>query len=189
LHNRLGGPSVKPYQPAGLWDEITMQDSDYIQSQGPDLYRRSMYTFWKRTAAPPMLANFDAANREACVVRMSRTNTPLQALNLMNDVTFLEAARHLGQLAVKHSSDPAARLAYMFRRATGRHPKPSEASLLGNNLSYHLDYFSTAGESKARAYLSLGDSKPDPSLSPRELAAYSAVASLILNLDETITRE
>ena len=79
---------MKPYQPAGLWKEIAMQDMDYVQSKGADLYRRSLYTFWKRTVAPPMMMNFDAAQREDCVVRENRTNTPLQALDLMNDVTF-----------------------------------------------------------------------------------------------------
>jgi Protein of unknown function (DUF1553). len=91
LSAKLGGPSVKPYQPAGLWKELSMQDTDYTQSSGEDLHRRSLYTYWKRTIAPPMMANFDSALRESCVVRETRTNTPLQALNLMNDVTFLEA--------------------------------------------------------------------------------------------------
>jgi hypothetical protein len=93
LHAKIGGPSVKPYQPDGLWKELIMQDQEYVQSKGPDLYRRSLYTYWKRTVAPPMMANFDSALRETCQVRESRTNTPLQALNLMNDVTFVEAAR------------------------------------------------------------------------------------------------
>ena len=97
LVEKVGGPSVKPYQPDGLWQEQAMQDMHYIQSKGPDLYRRGLYTFWKRTIPPPMMMNFDSANREACVVRETRTNTPLQALNLMNDVTFVEAARFVGQ--------------------------------------------------------------------------------------------
>ncbi len=101
LVEKIGGPSVKPYQPEGLWKEISMQDMDYVQGHGDDLYRRSLYTFWKRTIAPPEMINFDAANREACVVRETRTNTPLQALNLMNDVTFVEAARFIGQRMMK----------------------------------------------------------------------------------------
>lgn len=96
LTRKVGGPSVKPYQPAGLWKEISMQDMDYVQSHGDDLYRRSLYTFWKRTIAPPEMLNFDSANRESCMVRENRTNTPLQALNLMDDVTFIEAARLVG---------------------------------------------------------------------------------------------
>jgi hypothetical protein len=137
-----------------------------------------------------MLANFDAANREACVVRASRTNTPLQALNLMNDVTFLEAARHLAQLGMKHAGEAAGRLTYMFQRATARRPNSKEAEVLARNLQYHLDYFATGGDAaRALSYLDQGDSKPDASLEPRELAAYAAVASLILNLDEVITKE
>lgn len=119
-----------------------MQDMDYVQSHGRDLYRRSLYTFWKRTVAPPMLANFDAANRESCVVRESRTNTPLQALNLMNDVQFVEAARVLGQrMMLEGGATPAERLRYGFRLATGRLPHDSEAAVLQSSLSYHLDYF------------------------------------------------
>ena len=107
LTEKIGGPSVKPYQPEGLWKDLSMQDMDYVRSKGPDLYRRSLYTFWKRTIAPPMMMNFDAAGREACVVRENRTNTPLQALNLMNDVTFVEAARFLGQRMMQEAgADP-----------------------------------------------------------------------------------
>src|SRR5260370_1623805 len=98
---KVGGPSVALYEPAGLWKELVMQDMDYTQGKGEDLHRRSLYTFWKRTVAPPMMANFDSANREACVARESRTNTPLQALNLMNDVIFLEASRFVGQRIMK----------------------------------------------------------------------------------------
>ena len=101
LVEKRGGPSVKPYQPAGVWEDLTMDDVSYNQGKGADLYRRSLYTFWKRTVAPPMMANFDSAMRESCVVRETRTNTPLQALNLMNDVTFLEAARFVGQRMMK----------------------------------------------------------------------------------------
>jgi hypothetical protein len=91
LAEKLGGPSVKPYQPKGLWRELT--EMDYVQDHGKDLYRRSLYTFWKRTIAPPSMITFDAAGREACIVRKVRTNTPLQALTLLNDVTYVEAAR------------------------------------------------------------------------------------------------
>ena len=188
LHEKLGGGSVKPYQPAGLWKELAMQDMEYVQSKGSDLYRRSLYTFWKRTIAPPMMVNFDSANREACVVRETRTNTPLQALNLMNDVTFLEAARFLGQRMIREGGrDGDARLRYGFRLATGRTPAAAELDVLRGNLQYHLDYFADVG--KARGYLAQGDSPADPSLEPRELAAYASVASLLLNLDEAVTKE
>lgn len=189
LSEKIGGPSVKPYQPEGLWKELVMQDMDYVRSKGPDLYRRGLYTFWKRTVAPPMMANFDSALRETCVVRESRTNTPLQALNLMNDVTFVEAARFVGQRMIKEGgTTPDSRLAYGFRLIMSRKPSPAEAAVLRDNLRYHEDYF--AGKpARVRNYLGEGDTRPDPSIAPRELAAYAAVASLIFNLDEAITKE
>jgi hypothetical protein len=189
LTEKQGGPSVMPYQPDGLWKELIMQDMDYKQSKGPDLYRRSLYTFWKRTVAPPMMANFDSALRETCVVRENRTNTPLQALNLMNDVTFVEAARFLGQRMMKEGgTDADARLRYGFRLVTSRMPSTQESAVLRESLRYHQDYFSSKPE-RVQAYLKQGDSPPDPSLDPRELAAYASVASLIFNLDEAITKE
>jgi Protein of unknown function (DUF1553) len=161
---------------------------DYVQDKGDDLYRRSLYIYWKRTVAPPMMANFDAASRESCVVRETRTNTPLQALNLMNDVVFGEAARALGQRMIKEGgADSASRLRFGFQLATGRTPSDVEESILRGSLQYHLDHF--AGKSQdIRAFLAQGESHYDPSLNPRELAAYAAVGSLLLNLDETITK-
>jgi hypothetical protein len=189
LDVRIGGPSVKPYQPDGLWKELTMQDMDYVQAHGRDLYRRSLYTFWKRTVAPPMLANFDAANREACVVRESRTNTPLQALNLMNDVQFVEAARVFGQrMMLEGGATAEERLRYGFRLATGRMPKASELEVLRGSLSYHLDYFAGDGK-RVEQFLAQGEAAPDARLDKRELAAYGSVGSLLLNLDETVTRQ
>ena len=189
LTERLGGPSVKPYQPAGLWKELIMQDMDYIQAKGPDLYRRSLYTFWKRTVAPPMMATFDAANREACVVRENRTNTPLQALNLMNDVTFLEAARFIGQRMITEGGNATDdRLAYGFKLLLTRSPAPTEMEILRNSLRFHLDYFSSKDESAA-SFAKLGDAPALNSIPPRDLAAYMAVASMILNLDEAVTKE
>lgn len=188
LKEKLGGPSVKPYQPDGLWKEVVMQDMDYKRSDGDDIYRRSLYTFWKRTVAPPMMANFDAANREACVVRESRTNTPLQALNLMNDVTFVEAARVLAQQMIHAGPGAAERIRYGFRAATSRWPNAKEQEVLTASLRYHLDYFST-DPAKAAEFIKQGDAKPDAALKPNELAAYAAVASMILNLDEVVTKE
>ncbi|MBN8732246.1 MAG: DUF1553 domain-containing protein [Acidobacteria bacterium] len=189
LDARIGGPSVKPYQPDGLWKELTMQDMDYAQAHGRDLYRRSLYTFWKRTVAPPMLANFDAANREACVVRESRTNTPLQALNLMNDVQFVEAARVFGQrMMLEGGASAEERLRYGFRLATGRVPKPAEVEVLRGSLNYHLDYF--AGDAKrVEQFLAQGEAPIDARVDKRELAAFGSVGSLLLNLDETVTRQ
>ncbi|MFN7937638.1 MAG: DUF1553 domain-containing protein [Bryobacteraceae bacterium] len=189
LSERIGGPSVKPYQPAGLWKELIMQDMDYVQSTGSDLYRRSLYTFWKRTVAPPMMANFDSALREACTVRENRTNTPLQALNLMNDVTFVEAARFIGQrMILEGGKQSDARLRYGFRLVTGRAPTDNEVTVLRENLRYHDDYFASKPE-RVAAYLAQGDSRADAKVNGRELAAYGAVASLMLNLDEAITKE
>jgi hypothetical protein len=189
LAEKLGGPSVKPYQPEGLWNELAMQDMYYVQSKGPDLYRRSLYTFWKRTIAPPMMMNFDSAQRESCVVRETRTDTPLQALNLMNDVTFVEAARFLGQRMMKEGGrDQEGRLRYGFRVALGRPPSEAEQQILRGNLRFHLDYFA-GKEKEIDAFLSQGDSRPDASLDRRELAAYASVASVLLNMDEMVTKQ
>jgi hypothetical protein len=189
LTEKLGGPSIKPYQPAGLWKELSMQDMDYVQSKGPDLYRRSLYIFWKRTIAPPMMMNFDAAQRESCVVRENRTNTPLQALDLMNDVTFLEAARFLGQRMIKEGGmDEDARLRHGFRLALGRSPTADEARILRDSLHYHRDYFS-GKQGDLEAFLKQGDSPPDPAIDRRDLAAYASVASLLLNMDEMVTKQ
>ncbi len=189
LVEKLGGPSVKPYQPAGLWTEITMQGLDYKQDHGENLYRRSMYTFWKRTSAPPEMMNFDAAGRESCVVRETRTNTPLQALNLMNDVTFLEAARFIGQRMLKEGgADDAARLSYGFRLVLARGPSANEMEILLDSLRFHRDRFATHPQD-AEALLKQGESKTDPALNPCELASYASIASLILNMDEAVTKE
>lgn len=189
LKEKVGGPPVKPYQPDGLWKDLSMQDMDYVQSHGDDLHRRSLYTFWKRTVAPPMLANFDSALRESCVVRETRTDTPLQALNLMNDVTFLEAGRFLGQRMLKEGgAAPDARLSHGFRLIAGRSPSPEETNVLRRSLQYHLDYFSSNPE-QIDLYLNQGEARPDASLNRRELAAYASVGSLMLNLDEVLTKE
>jgi hypothetical protein len=189
LSEKIGGPSVKPYQPDGLWKDLSMQNMDYVQSKGPDLYRRSLYTFWKRTIAPPTMVTFDAAQRESCVVRETRTNTPLQALDLMNDVTFVEAARLIGQRMMKEGgADPDARLRYGFRLTLGRSPSADEERILHDSLNYHLDYFS-GKDAEIASYLNQGESHADPALERRELAAYASVASLILNLDEMVTKQ
>ena len=188
LAEKVGGPSVKPYQPEGLWKEISMQDMDYVQGHGEDLYRRSLYTFWKRTIAPPEMINFDSANREACVVRETRTNTPLQALNLMNDVTYVEAARFVGQRMMKEGGATTEdRLRFGFRLVTGHWPAQEQRDVLLASFRFHLDYFSDSA--RVDAYLKQGESPPDPKLDRRELAAYASVGSLLLNLDESMTKE
>src|SRR5206468_7017751 len=133
LNREIGGFSVSPYQPKGLWQELAArQDSKnwsaqfFVQSHGKDLYRRTMYTFWKRTSPPPQLVTFDAPDREVCTVRRSRTNTPLQALVLMNDPTYVEASRKLAERMIRHAKTPEARLTFAFRLATARPPSAKE---------------------------------------------------------------
>ena len=183
---KIGGPSVRPYQPAGLWKEIL--NEDYSQDHGESLYRRSLYTFWRRTAPPPSMMNFDAAGRETCTVSRSRTNTPLQALDLMNDTAYLEAARVLAARVMRvGGSTPAERIALAFRLVTGRRPAAGEIEVLLHGFHYHLDKYLTDRQA-AIHYLSQGEHARDETLDPAELAAYTVIASLILNLDETITK-
>ncbi|MBI3858230.1 MAG: DUF1553 domain-containing protein, partial [Planctomycetes bacterium] len=181
LVERLGGPSVKPYQPEGLWKEIAT-DTQYEPSRGADLYRRSLYTYWKRTVVPPTMSTFDAPGREACTVRETRTNTPLQALALMNDVTYVEAARVLAARMMKEGIPGG------FRRVLARPPSAAEEEILRRALGSNLEAFRRNPEA-ARKLVSTGDSKPDPALDVAELAAMTTVASLILNLDEAVTKE
>ncbi|MEJ7607373.1 MAG: DUF1553 domain-containing protein [Bryobacteraceae bacterium] len=179
---------MKPYQPAGLWKELTGGD-DYRADKGEGLYRRSLYTYWKRTSPPPMMMNFDSAGREACSLRELRTNTPLQSLNLMNDVTYLEAARVIGERMLREGgADSAQRIAFAFKLATSREPKPREAAVLLGSLNHYRDLFKSDLIS-AEKYLDQGDKPRDRKLDVPELAACTTVASLILNLDATITKE
>ena len=188
LVETIGGPSVKPYQPPGLWKELAGGD-DYKPDTGPGLHRRSLYTFWKRTAPPPMMMNFDAAGREACVVRELRTNTPLQSLDLMNDLIFLEAARALAGRMLREGGDsPARRLAYGFELATGRPPKSREADILLASMHYYLDTFQS-DHAAALKYITIADAPPIANHDASEVAAYMTVASMILNLDATVTKE
>lgn len=188
LVEEIGGPSVKPYQPPGLWEELSFGDS-YHQDDGQKLYRRSLYTYWKRTVAPPSMITFDASNRETCTVRQPLTNTPLQALNLMNDVIYLEASRKFAERILKEGgANPEERLGYAFRLALARAPKPQETKILMSSLRGFQDRYQ--GDAKAALQLlNYGESLRDETLNPGELASYAALASLILNLDETITRE
>lgn len=188
LHEELGGPSVKPYQPAGLWTELSNWGA-YKHDEGEGLYRRSLYTFWKRTIAPPSMLAFDSAPRETCVVRETRTNTPLQALDLMNDVAYVEAARVMAERMMREGgSDPEERLVYGFRLATARAPSESEREILLRSFRRFLDRYQTKPQ-EALAYLAAGEHPRDERLPAPQHAAYAAAASLILNLDETITKE
>ena len=187
LVEQTGGPSVKPYQPAGLWNELA--DADYVQDHGPSLYRRSLYTFWKRTVPPPAMVAFDAPARETCIVRETRTNTPLQALDVLNDVTFVESARGFAErIMTGKERSPQERLAAAFRQATGRRPGPNELAILVDGFNSQLARFRN-DPAGAKTLVGQGESARDGRLDPVELAAYTTMTQLILNLDETLTKE
>ena len=188
LVNTVGGPSVRPYQPAGLWTELAGGE-DYEIGNGEDLYRRSLYTFWKRAVPPPSMMLFDSAGREACTVRSIRTNTPLQALNRMNDSAYMQTSQALAVRALNAAgADTDDRLSNIFRMAAARHPTAAEKEVLSSGFEYHLGRFRDDPEA---ATALIGSARPATlsRISRPELAAYSMMASLILNLDETITRE
>ncbi len=192
LSPHLGGPSVYPYQPEKLYQGIVV-DAPYPStkwgvSTGEELHRRSLYTFWKRTIPHPAMTTFDSPDREFCTVRRARTNTPLQALTLWNEPGYLEAARRLGTRMLREGgADDSARVAFAFRLATGRRPTPSETGVLTKTLSRLRADFVAHG-SDAYTYVNTGASPLDATLPPAELAATTAVASMILSLDETITK-
>jgi hypothetical protein len=188
LNRQLGGPSVAPYQPAGIWEDIaygdTFSSQTYQQDHGDKLYRRSMYSFWKRTAPPPGLATFDAPDREKCTARRAVTNTPLQALVLLNDPTYIEASRHLAAVAMT-KPDP---LAYLFEAALGRRPEAREATVLRSQFDQQLRLFANHPEGAARL-LAVGESPAPATIDRPRLAAWTTIASVVLNLDEAVTKE
>ena len=195
LNRQIGGRSVSPYQPAGLWEEL-MSRADganwtaqtYVQSHGADLYRRTMYTFWKRTCPPPTLATFDAPDRETCTVRRARTNTPLQALILLNDPTYVEASRKLAErMLMLEGKTPDERIAFAFRLATARPPSARELTVLRKVLDRQIAVYSK-DPAAALKLLAVGESPRNENLDVAELAAWMTVASVILNLDETVTK-
>ncbi len=188
---KLGGPSVRPYMPEGVWDETSKYGDlrGYKPDSGDNLYRRSFYTIWKRTAAPPTMLLFDAPTREICTVKRSRTNTPLQALSLLNEVTFIEAARGLAQQMIQSGGKmPEHRIAYGFKRATGREIEPAALKQLTAGLTKRIADFRAKPE-EASALLAQGASKADATLDAAELAAYTTTASVLLNLDRVVTRD
>ena len=192
LSGRIGGPSVRPYQPEGLYDGIVVGASypgtTWEQDDGENLYRRSLYTFWKRTLPHPTMTVFDAPDREFCTVQRSTTNTPLQALTLMNDPTFVEAARKLAERVIREAGPhPADRIALAFAIAAGRRPETAELRVLIESFNRLCDSYA-GNEKDALELLGVGESDTDSALDPEELAAYAALANLILNLDEVITK-
>ena len=192
LARRIGGPSVYPYQPEKLYEGIVVgaeyPGTKWTLSSGDDLHRRSLYTFWKRTMPHPAMIAFDAPDREFCTVRRARTNTPLQALTLWNEPGYLEAARQLGTRMLRDGgTDEGARVSWAFRRATGRRPTPEEANVLTTSLLRLREDFSAHPEDAAQL-LTIGAAPVDATLAPPELAAATSVASMILSLDETVTK-
>jgi hypothetical protein len=188
LHEHVGGPSVKPYQPEGLWEDVSVERREkYEADQGAGLYRRSMYTFWKRTCPPPAMASFDAPDRETCVVHRESTNTPLQALNLLNDPTYVEASRKLAESAMRRTAAPSALVTFAFRRVLSRAPHLEEMQLLVAAHEQALARFRRDAASVERL-LSVGQAPREAGLDPADLAAWTVVMSMILNLDEAISK-
>lgn len=195
LDRRVGGPSVSPYQPSGLWEELMSRADgknwtaqEYVQSHGADLYRRTMYTFWKRTCPPASLSTFDAPDRETCTVRRARTNTPLQALVLLNDPTYVEASRKLAErVLVEGGKSMESRLEFLFRTVTGRLPKPQEKTVLARIHLQQLAQFQKDPVAVEKL-LQVGESSINKDLDQPELATWTTLSSIMLNLDETVTK-
>ncbi len=195
LSPRIGGPSVLPYQPPSLWKEVSHYGSSpataqvFIQDHGEHLYRRSLYTYWKRTVPPPSMLTFDAPNRETCTVSRAITNTPLQALVLLNDPQFVEASRTFAQRILKEApKNTAERIRFAFEECTARPPTASETAIIMNTLKRERANYS-AKPASASAFLEIGESTHPENIDPVEHAAWTTVASLIMNLSETLTRE
>jgi hypothetical protein len=188
---KIGGPSVKPYQPGGVWEAVAMIGSntrDYKQDSGESLYRRSLYTFWKRAAPPASLEIFNAPSRETCTVRRERGDTPLQALVTMNDPQFVEAARHLAQITLENGgSNATTRLDFMAERVLARPLRSRELKITGSVLQSMLAHYQSTPKD-AEALLSVGESKADPKLDKPTLAAYAMVANELMNLDEVLNK-
>lgn len=192
INEKIGGPSVSPYQPKGLWEEMAFggdfSAQTYMQSHGPDLYRRSMYTFWKRSVPYPSLNTFDAPDREKCTARRGITNTPLQALVLMNDPTYVEAAREFAERDLREAGPSATdRIRYAFRLAMDRDPSPKETAIFEGLYKKEIVHYDT-DRAAAEKLVSIGEMKRNPKLDPAELAAWTLVTSTILNMDETMTK-
>jgi hypothetical protein len=188
---KLGGPSVKPYQPDGVWEAVAMIGSntrDYKADTGESLYRRSMYTFWKRAAPPASMEIFNAPNRETCAVRRERTNTPLQALVTLNDPQFVEAARFLAQRALKEGGDnDPSRLDFLAKRILSRSFRSDELPVVTESIQTLRDYYAGHAED-GQKLITVGESKPDASLSAGELAAWTMLVNELMNLDEVLNK-
>jgi hypothetical protein len=188
LVTTLGGPSVFPYQPEGLWDEISNKvwRYKYLQEPGDGLYRRSLYTVWKRTSPPPSMLVFDVPDRSVCRVKRTPTSTPLQALVLLNDPQYIEAARVLAERTIKEGLEEYPRMSNVFAQITGRYPDEQEIELLNAFYQEEFERFKAHGED-TRAYLGIGEHLPDQSLEPEKVAALATVISGIMNTSESYT--
>ena len=186
LVEKLGGPPVKTYQPTGIWEDATFGNKKYVQDHGDALYRRSVYVFWRRIVGPTVF--FDVATRQNCTVKSPRTNTPLHALATLNDITYVEAARALAERVLTAADTDAARLEHAFRLVTMRKPGAAEQRILAARLAQLRAHFSGDQEA-ALKLLAVGESKRDAKLDPASHAAWTALGSLLLNLDEVVTKE
>jgi hypothetical protein len=190
LARQIGGPSVKPYQPEGVWEAVAMIGSNtrfYKPDQGDGLYRRSMYTLWKRSAPPASMDIFNAPSRESCTVRRERTNTPLQALVTMNDVQFVEAARTLAERSMQNMADLDAQLDFIALRVLTRPLNVKERALAKKAIAdYRLHYVENPDD--AEKLLHTGERKPDPSLPAAEYAAMTMLTNQLMNLDEVLNK-
>jgi len=191
LRPTMGGKGVRPYQPPNIWEPVGFGGSNtrnYVEDKGDGLYRRSLYTFLKRTAPPPSMTTFDAPNREQSCPRRERSNTPLQALDLMNDVQYFEAARNLAERAMREGgAQRRDRIVWLYRTVLSRRPADRELAIVEETFHRHLDKYQAAVEA-AKQVISFGESRADGSLNPSELAAWTMIANLLLNLDETVTK-
>jgi hypothetical protein len=191
LVRKLGGPSVKPYQPDGVWEAVAMIGSntrDYKRDTGESLYRRSLYTFWKRSAPPASLDIFNAPTREYCTVRRERTNTPLQALVTLNDVQYVEAARVLAERALKDGgSTPSTQIDFIAHKLLARPLRTGEQKVVGRSLA-NLVSFYAAHTKESKELITTGESKPDAALKPERLAAWTMLCNQLMNLDEVLNK-
>ena len=187
LVDQVGGPPVNPYQPAGIWTENNTMTPGFVQSKGAGLYRRSIYSTWKRTTPVPSILLFDATSREACSVRRPTTNTPLQALVLLNDVQFVEASRMLAQRVASKERTLSGRIGKAFELLASRPPDPKEVGILTDLYSDQLKSFEADPKSAAKL-IRQGDSKVDASIPPAELAAMTVMVQTIMNSDAVVWR-
>ncbi len=191
LTDQIGGPSVKPYQPSGLWEQISSGGRyrrKYMQDHGKSLYRRSLYTYWKRMQPPPAMVIFDAANRNQCTVKRQHTNTPLQALVTLNDPTYNEAARVFAERALREAGDnPKQQVSYLFRWATSRLPDRTESEILAKLYAHEWQEFKSNPD-RAEQFLTFGEYDLDHNLDPVAVAALGVVANTIMNLSESMQK-